>query len=251
MKSSVLMFLFGLFLLLPGCSSKPTVYVYAKYLNNNQRNELTNNLTKEGLDVKSNEFDFPSTVTSNTVLYSLLLQEPDAIDKTSEVANTMGFPIRSVQMLTQGNHWYTKNSLALFLLPEGGRPDGTLLSQDLAHEYQAETCPENTVLTLNPNGTFELILGDNNIDERDAYSNSNNARNSGSKKASGQWKLRQFPYLELQENGSRYANFYFEISQSEETDQISAIHFINLSTINVNSTIPLPLSCVFTYGERI
>ena len=129
MKFSVLMLLSILLLLLPGCSSKPTVYVYAKYLDDNERNKLTNNLTKEGLDVKSNEFDFPSTVTSNTVLYSLLLQEPDAIDKTSEIADTLGFPIHSVQMLTQGNHWYTKNSLALFLLPEGGRPDGTLLSR--------------------------------------------------------------------------------------------------------------------------
>lgn len=248
MKFSVLMFLSIPLLLLPGCSSKPTVYVYAKYLDDNERNELTNNLTKEGLDVKSNEFDFPSTVTSNTVLYSLLLQEPDAIDKTSEVADSLGFPIHSVQMLTQGNHWYTKNSLALFLLPEGGRPDGTLLSQDLAHQYQADTCLENTVLTLNPNGTFELILGDNNAN---AQKTINNSSSSALMKTSGQWKLRQFPYLELQEDGANYANFYFEISQSKETDQISEIHFINLTTINVNSTTPLPLTCVFTYGERI
>ena len=248
MKFSVLMLLSILLLLLPGCSSKPTVYVYAKYLDDSERNELTNNLTKEGLDVKSNEFDFPSTVTSNTVLYSLLLQEPDAIDKTSEVADNLGFPIHSVQMLTQGNHWYTKNSLALFLLPEGGRPDGTLLSQDLAHKYQADTCSENTLLTLNPNGTFELILSDNNSS---AQKNNSNSSNSVLKRASGQWKLRQFPYLELQEDGANYANFYFEISQSKEIDQISEIHFINLTTINVNSTTPLPLTCVFTYGERI
>ena len=248
MKFSVLMLLSILLLLLPGCSSKPTVYVYAKYLDDNERNELTNNLTKEGLDVKSNEFDFPSTVTSNTVLYSLLLQEPDAIDKTSEIADTLGFPIHSVQMLTQGNHWYTKNSLALFLLPEGGRPDGTLLSQDLAHQYQTDTCSENTVLTLNPNGTFELILGENNANAQKTNSNSSS---STLMKTSGQWKLRQFPYLELQENGASYANFYFEISQSKETDQISEIHFINLTTINVNSTTPLPLTCVFSYGERI
>lgn len=248
MKFSVLMLLSILLLLLSGCSSKPTVYVYAKYLDDSERNELINNLTKEGLDVKSNEFDFPSTVTSNTVLYSLLLQEPDAIDKTSEVANTLGFPIQSVQMLTQGNHWYTKNSLALFLLPGGGRPDGTLLSQDLVHKYQADICLENTVLTLNPNGTFELIIGDKNSS---AKKNNSNSSSSAFKKASGQWKLRQFPYLELQENGASYANFYFEISQSKETDQISEIHFINLTTINVNSTTPLPLTCVFTYGERI
>ncbi len=182
------------------------------------------------------------------MLYSLLLQEPDAIDKTSEVADNLGFPIHSVQMLTQGNHWYTKNSLALFLLPEGGRPDGTLLSQDLVHKYQADNCSENTVLTLNPNGTFELILSDNNSS---AQKNNSNSSNSVLKRASGQWKLRQFPYLELQEDGANYANFYFEISQSKEIDQISEIHFINLTTINVNSTTPLPLTCVFTYGERI
>lgn len=250
MKFSVLMLLSISLLTLPGCSNKPTVYVYAKYLDDNERNELTHNLTKEGLDVKSNEFDFPSTVTNNTVLYSLLLQEPDAIDKTSEVADTLGFPIHSVQMLTQGNHWYTKNSLALFLLPEGGRPDGTLLSQDIAHKYQTDTCSENTVLILNPNGTFELILGDNYANASAKKSNSN-SNSSTRMKTSGQWKLRQFPYLELQEDGASYANFYFEISQSKEIDQISELHFINLTTINVNSTTPLPLTCVFTFGERI
>ncbi|WP_242634875.1 hypothetical protein [Alteromonas sp. KUL42] len=104
------------------------------------------------------------------------------------------------------------------------------------------------MLTLNPNGTFELILGENNANAQKTNSNSSS---STLMKTSGQWKLRQFPYLELQENGASYANFYFEISQSKETDQISEIHFINLTTINVNSTTPLPLTCVFTYGERI
>ena len=121
--------------LVTGCANKPTVHVYGKYLDTPKLHSLTEKLKEQGLNVEANEFDFPTTVNSNTLLYSLLLRSPEVIDRTASIAELEGFPITNMQALTQGNHWYTKDSLALFLFPDGRKPKGTLLAQDLTNTY--------------------------------------------------------------------------------------------------------------------
>lgn len=58
--------------------------------------------------VRLNEFDFPTSVTKNTLLYSLLLQKMETIDVASTLFATAGFLIQSIQGLTQGNQWNKK-----------------------------------------------------------------------------------------------------------------------------------------------
>ena len=108
-----------LVLLLSGCASKTTVHVYAKYLDSAQRDEISNAFdSSQRYRVQLNEFDFPANVTENTLLYSLILLEPEAIDIASYISATAGFTIQRIEGLSKGNHWYTKNSIALFLLPK-------------------------------------------------------------------------------------------------------------------------------------
>ena len=109
-------------LIVSGCASPPTVYLYGKYLEPSKVQALSEQLTDQGLNVEVNDFDFPTSVSTNTLLYSLLLQSPEAIDNTTSIAEHAGYSINRVQSLTQGNHWYTKNSLALFVFPDGNRP---------------------------------------------------------------------------------------------------------------------------------
>lgn len=105
---------------LSACASKTTVYVYAKYLDTTQKEEIKNVFdSSQTFRVQFNEFDFPAIVTENTLLYSLILLEPETIDAAAALSTTTCFPIKYTQGLSQGNHWYTKNSMALFLLPEG------------------------------------------------------------------------------------------------------------------------------------
>jgi hypothetical protein len=109
--------------LIGGCANNPTVHLYGKYLEESKLQALTEKFKEQGLNVDANEFDFPTAVNSNTLLYSLLLRSPDVIDKAASIAELEGFPITNMQALTQGNHWYTKDSLALFLFPDGRKPN--------------------------------------------------------------------------------------------------------------------------------
>ena len=222
-------------LLISGCASNPTVYLYGKYLEPSKVQVLSEQLMDQGLNVEVNDFDFPTSVSTNTLLYSLLLQSPEAIDNTTSIAENAGYPINSVQSLTQGNHWYTKNSLALFVFPDGHRPLGALLAQDLAHIYTADGCGDGQRLTLNKDGSYTLTL----------------QTPTSSEDVKGKWKFRQFPYLELQEPNSPYANYYFEISRVDSQDKISKLDLTQLHLLNANSANPLAKECVFTYGVRI
>lgn len=222
-------------LAIAGCTSKPTVHIYGKYIAPSQVQSLSESLSEKGLNVEVNDFEFPTTITSNTLLYSLLLQAPEAIDYATDAAQSSGLPINSVQPLSQGNHWYTKNSLAVFLFPDGKRPKGTLLAQDLVHSYVSKKCGDGQRLRLNKDGTYQLTL---EIDKSIVS-------------AQGHWKYRQFPYLELRELNSPYANYYFEISRELSEDQVSKLSLIHLQLLNANSANPLAPECVFTHGVRI
>ena len=221
--------------LIGGCANNPTVHLYGKYLEESKLQALTEKFKEQGLNVDANEFDFPTAVNSNTLLYSLLLRSPDVIDKAASIAELEGFPITNMQALTQGNHWYTKDSLALFLFPDGRKPQGTLLAQDLTNTYKGESCGDGQRLTLNKNGTYQLTL-----------KTINNVVNT-----KGHWKFRQFPYLELQELNSPYANYYFEISQIKSEDKVSKLNLTQLQLLNANSANPLASECVFIHGIRI
>ena len=218
-----------------GCASHPTVYLYGKYLEPSKVQALSEQLTNQGLNVEVNDFDFPTSVSTNTLLYSLLLQSPEAIDNTTNIAENAGYSVNSIQSLTQGNHWYTKNSLALFVFPDGNRPSGTLLAQDLIHRYIAKGCGNGQRLTLHKDGAYTLSL----------------QTPTSLENAKGKWKFRQFPYLELQEPNSPYANYYFEISRVESEDKVSKLDLTHLHLLNANSANPLASECVFTYGVRI
>lgn len=223
-------------LLLSGCTSKPTVYVYAKYLDNNQKQEIKTIFEgTEQYRVEINEFDFPVNMVESTLLYSLLLQEPENINTVSDLSASTGFPIYRTQGLTLGNHRYTKNSIALFLLPKNNDRKLAFFQQDLVNEYKGEDCGTATSLKLNPNGSFNLTIAPNgNADVRDSVN--------------GIWKYRQYPFLELQKKGAAYADYYFEIKQFRDSDKVSKIEFLELISLNTGS---LPDGCSFLVGTRI
>ena len=121
------------------------------------------------------------------------------------------------------------------MFPDGNRPHGTLLAQVLIHSYIANGCGNGERLALYKDGTYTLTL----------------QTPTSSEDVKGKWKYRQFPYLELQEPNSPYANYYFEISRVESEDKVSKLDLTHLHLLNANSTNPLASECVFTYGVRI
>jgi len=222
--------------LLSGCASKTTVYVYAKYLDTTQREEIRNVFdSSQKYRVQFNEFDFPASVTENTLLYSLILLEPETIDAAAALSTTAGFPIEYTQGLSQGNHWYTKNSMALFLLPKGKDNKLFFFRQDLVNEYKAQDCNETTSLHLHKDGSFTLkMTTKSTVSDRDMVT--------------GEWKYRQYPFLELRKKEAAYADYYFEIKRFRGADKVSEIDFVELESLNTGS---LPENCSFLIGTRI
>ncbi|MGE4262681.1 hypothetical protein [Shewanella sp.] len=221
--------------LLSGCTSQPTVYIYGKYLNNSQKEAIINTFEKsDKYHVEVNDFDFPTDITVNTLLYSLFLQKPESIDIVSSLSTSAGFPIKEKQVFNVGNNWYTKDSIALFLFPKIIDNGITFFKQDLINDYKAQNCGTATSLKLNKNGSFNLESlsksGENVIESID-----------------GIWKYRQYPYLELQTKGSPYADYYFEIKRFKGADKVSEIDYLELVSLNSGS---LPEGCSFLIGTR-
>ncbi|MFT7417120.1 MAG: hypothetical protein ACI9DS_002272 [Glaciecola sp.] len=220
--------------LLSGCANQPTVYIYAKYLDDHQKKEIQNKLKSEKYQVELNEFDFPTTITENTIIYSLLLREPEVIDKAIELAAEAGLLVKRTQGLTEGNHWYTKNSIALFLLPKNKDRKYGLFRQDLINDYKGENCGNEITLSLKKYGSFKLVAASDGESKRQLEE--------------GKWNYRQHPFIELQKNESSYADYYFEITQYKGRDKVSEIEFIKLKLLNSGS---LPEECSFLHGMRI
>lgn len=224
-------------ILLTGCSSPPTVYVYAKYLNENQKNVLSTQFKKEDYNVEFNRLDFPTTINENSMLYSLFLQEPELIARAKSIVENMGLPLESISALTSGNHWYTKNSVALFLFPNNKRALGAIFRQDLSQTYQAEKCGGEHTLRLNEDGTFRLI--EKPLSEKSLFEKP--------KVTKGSWFYRQYPYLELQKQGANYSEYYFEISNFTKHDKVSEIEFVKLAYLNSSHFVE---GCYFLHGTR-
>jgi hypothetical protein len=219
--------------LLLNCAHRPTVYIYGKYLSEKEIAELEEQLDAEDYQVKVNDLDFPTTISQNSILYSLLLISPESIDKTSEIAERMGMPVSRVIALTEGNHWYTKNSLAVFLFPNNLDTEGGLLTRDLAHRYDSVDCEYPIALYLYTDGSYEFI--------------GITTREQDTSDIAGTWHYRQYPYLELKPTGSKFSTQYLQISQPVERDQVSEIAIIQL--IALSSQI-IPASCALQYGIR-
>ena len=128
-------------LLQTGCSSVPVVHVYAKYLSAAQIKQLKMSLTSSGeYRVVTNDFNFPASITENTMIYPIILEDPVVIDDVAELVSSAGHPVENFQAMTKGNHWYTNNTLALFIYPEISEEKNWILWQDLIGVYLGQEC---------------------------------------------------------------------------------------------------------------
>jgi hypothetical protein len=228
--------LFAIFvsLVLVGCASQPTVYVYGKYLSQQERARISQSLAQQHYNVEINDFDFPTSVSQNTILYSLLLKDPHTINHVVTIAEDLEWEIHHTQGLTIGNHWYTKDSVALFLFPDDPEATKHIFRQDLVNTFIGEKCGEKLVLKLDKSGDYHFEGSSKNIMDGGPYH--------------GVWKYRQFPYLELRKHESSYSNYYFEIERFADSDDVSEIEFLKLTPVNEGY---FPKGCVFLNGTRL
>lgn len=193
---------------------------------------LVDALRKEKFEVKTNSFEFPASISQNTLLYSLMLSSPERLTRVDKVITEKGFKLFTEQAMTEGNHWYTQNSLALFLYSTQS-PLHVLLKADLARTYIISGCKSDTSLTLHEDGSYQFS---GNFEH--AYQQEQSA---------GTWLFRQRPYIELRATGADLSTQYFEASTEYTHDQISALTFIRLKPLQSEL---VPSDCEFEFALR-
>jgi len=214
-------------LILTLACSTTTIHVNTLYLNDEKSQNVKVALLEQGFDVEFNELSFPSDIYSTSILYSPFVKKVEAIDTLENTLNSLGYDIGSIRALVASNHWYTKNTIGVFIVPEGVIPNSGKNIEDIAFKYQSEGCDTNIVLSLRRDGKFTYMQ-------------------LGKLKITGTWSITQYPYIQLNSD-EPYLNFYYEITRSKKFDRISEIDIIELQPLDSSLIIS---KCSMTYGVR-
>ncbi|TYK64126.1 hypothetical protein [Colwellia echini] len=214
------------------CSSTE-VHLYTRYLSDSEIKEISKNLDESNFKVVTNTLSFPETINQSTLLYSPFIQGENTLDILTNSLSDLGWAIPNVEALVYGNHWYSKDSVGLFLLPEGVKQKDKIANQDLANNYESRNCDTLVNLRINKDNTYQLSFT-NQINEQTDH-------------LKGNWKIRSYPYIELT-SFNDFWWFYFEIEQKIEEDKISKIEIIELKPVDTYSFFP---NCSFVNGVRV
>lgn len=213
------------------CSSTK-VHLYSRYLSEQESAEITTAIEDQGFDVIANTLAFPDEIQQSTILYSPFVQKENGVDILIVILNKKGWTIPTVQPLFTGNHFYTQDSVGLFLLPDGIGQSDKIAAQDLVNVYQSNQCESSIALHLNKEGSYQFIY--------------ENEKPEGIAALKGVWKMTSYPYIELTSPNDNWS-FYFEIQQKIETDVASKIKITELAPVDTHYAFP---DCSFVYGQR-
>ncbi|MCU7554863.1 hypothetical protein OCL06_09655 [Alteromonas sp. ASW11-19] len=209
---------------LTACSNT-TVHVNTRYLDEQQIADVTQALRRAEFKVKTNAHPYPAGVYSTTVLYSPLLRDRDAVFRL-ESAVSENWPVSHIRVLQMSNHWYSRRSIGLYIVPDNINPQSGLSAADLSQAYRTLGCNASGQLTLHDNGEFTLNLAQQEI--------------------SGNWHITSFPYIELNADAP-YLHTYLEVSQHTEVDKVSPVKVTTLTPMEDKL---LPDGCALQYGIR-
>ena len=218
-------------ILLLACSNTK-VNLYSRYLTNADIKKISLALENNNFTVISNTYSFPDEIQQSTILYSLFINNKQSLTELVNSLFNLGFRIDNVKPLVAGNHWYTKNSVGLFILPKGIKQHDKIANEDLVNNYESRNCNTLVSIQLNKDNTYKILTKEN-INERTDY-------------LEGLWKISSYPYVELISFNERWV-FYFEIEQSVEVDKISEIQIVSLNPQDNYLVFP---KCSFAYGVR-
>lgn len=217
---------------LMACSSTE-VHLYTRYLSDTEIEKISSELDKVNFKVINNTLAFPEKINQSTLLYSPFIKGEKTLELLIKSLSDIGWVIPNVEALVSGNHWYSKDSVGLFLLPEGVKQNDKIANQDLVNNYESRNCNTNVNIRLNKNNTYQLSFT-NKVGKRTDH-------------LKGIWRVRSYPYIELASYNERWW-FYFEIEQKVETDKVSKIQIVELKPVESYSFFP---NCTFANGVRI
>ena len=218
-------YIFCLFTII-ACSTT-TIHLNKLYLNEEDTSSIQAALEKRGFNVEINTLAYPSDISSTRILYSPFVRDHAAVDKIESTLLNLGYNIQGIDALVTSNHWYTKDTVGLYIVPDGFDPNNETRIENIAFTYQSENCEIFAELNLLKNGTFIYKI-------------------SSDTKVTGKWSISGYPYI-LLENDEPYLNFYYEIIKSQRIDKISKVDIIELQPVNNDRIIT---NCNLLYGIR-
>ncbi len=213
------------------CSSTK-VHLYTRYISEQEEEQLTLKLEELGFDIVSNSLAFPDGIEQSTLLYSPFVEGENSIEVLLNSLEASGWTISSIQPLFAGNHYYTKNSVGLLLLPEGTKQNDQVHRQDLVNEYESKACSASIQLKLNSDASYQFFYPDKTANQQEQLH--------------GSWQITSYPYIELV-SSKKSRRFYYEIQRKIETDVVGKIAIIELKPLEDHYTLP---KCTFYYGLR-
>ena len=213
------------------CSSTK-VHLYSRYLSEPEIEKITKNLEAHNFDVVVNTLDFPSDIQQSTLLYSPFVQGEGRVNVLIDSLDKTGWVIPNVQPLFSGNHYYTKNSVGLLLLPDGVMQSDSIAAQALVNNYKSQGCDMEVELTLRKNGNYLLKYSEKIYSQTDHLT--------------GHWKVTSYPYAELSSDNKEWY-FYFEIQNKTGVDVVGKIDITELKPVEKYYLLP---NCSFVYGVR-
>lgn len=220
-------------LLLTACAQQTQVHLYTKYAEPEQVAALSNALIAAKFDVSTNTLDIPNDIRQSSVLYSPLLKSREDLATVKTIAEQHGWQNLQETSLVSGNHWYTKNTMALFLLPEGEVGKQRIASRDLENTYHSRNCSEDVQIVFKPNGRYQLTLKSPNKNQQ-AF-------------AKGKWRVTSLPYISLNsDNGIWW--FYLTVSHEAAVDKLGKAQLTVLTPVEQYKEFP---QCQFSHGVRV
>jgi hypothetical protein len=213
------------------CSSTK-VHLYTRYLSAEETQGVTQDLEALGFDVIANTLVFPDDIEQSTLLYSPFVEGENSINILTDSLYKSGWVVSSVKPLFSGNHYYTKNSVGLLLLPDGLVKNDQVTTQDLANEYVSKKCQSSIKLRLNSDATYQFLYSNNTYNENEQLK--------------GNWQITSYPYIELISLNKAW-RFYYEVYKSIESDVVGKIEVIELKPVDEQYTLP---ECSYVYGIR-
>jgi len=215
------------------CSSTK-VHLYTRYLSVEQTEAVTKNLEQLDFEVIANTLVFPDDIEQSTLLYSPFVEGENSVNVLIDSLEQSGWVIANVKPIFAGNHYYTKNSVGLLLLPDGLVKNDQVTAQDLANEYESKKCESSIKLSLNSDATYQFL-----------FSNNHN-HNHENEQLKGNWQITSYPYIELTSSNKAW-RFYYEIHKSIDVDVVGKIEIIELKPVDDQYTLPI---CSYVYGIR-
>lgn len=209
-------------LLLVGCQ-KPEVYLYSKYISQQEVQHLSQEFEDAGYKVEVNSLPFPQGISDTSILFSPMLKDRKNVDKAVGVLNDQGLEVNSISSLVEGSHFVTKNALAVFIVSDLDVFESPLQS---GQTFASKNCDTEYEIHITANHSAEVT--------------------QSGKKVGVSWQLlANQEIFQLTKSNGNGPNYNYDIYKSVSRTPVGVVDEITLKPILWNTWFG---DCEFYYG---